>query len=311
MLFRRRMTPVVKTIIVVNFAVYMLQVLTSNLISNNFLEHNFSLHYISLLYEYKFWQLFTYMFLHGGFWHILFNMLALFFIGCEIEREWGARHFLRYYLATGVGAGIFVFMVDFLYVFIVPDGINNLGYTLGASGAIFGLLLAYSLLYGDRRITLLLFFIIPINVKAKNLLVICLGFSFLLSLFFGSDVKISNSGHIGGVVFGFLYFLIYRNNETYFYCVYSIKQGWENLKSALFSSNVKTVKNKPFSSRFNRGAFKFQDKIDETKMSESEIESKIDDLLDKISLLGIKGLTEGEKSFLQRVSHLYRHKFPK
>ena len=307
----QRVTPVVKSIIVINFAVYLLQILTANLISSGFLEYNFSLHYISVLYEYKFWQLFTYMFLHGGFWHILFNMLALFFIGCEIEREWGSRHFLRYYLATGVGAGIFIFIVDFFYVLFFTDGISSLGYTLGASGAIFGLLLAYSLLYSDRRITLLLLFIIPVNIKAKNLLIICLGFSFLLPFFFGSSVKISNSGHIGGVVFGFLYFLIYRNNETYFYCVYGIKQGWQKFKQALFPAKVKSVKKNPFSSPFNRGAFKFQDKIDETKMSESEIEDKIDDLLDKISLLGIKGLTEGEKSFLQRVSHLYRHKFPK
>ena len=302
----------VKSIMIINVIVYLLQILGTNLISRGFLEYNFSLHYISILYEYKFWQVFTYMFLHGGFWHILFNMLALFFIGCEIEREWGSRHFLRYYLATGVGAGIFIFAVDSFYVLISPESIANLGYTLGASGAIFGLLLAYSLLYNERRITLLLFFIIPVTIKAKNLLVVCLGLSFLLPFLFGSDVRISNSGHIGGVLAGFVYFLIYRNNSTYFYCVHTMKQGWQKIKGAFSSSNVRIVKNQQRpSTPFNKSSFRFQDKIDETKMSESEIESKIDDLLDKISLLGLKGLTEGEKSFLQRVSHLYRHKFPK
>ncbi len=309
MFFYQRITPAVKALLVVNVAIYLVQVISSITIANNFLEFNFALHYLSVLYEYKFWQIFTYMFLHGGLWHLLFNMLALYFLGSEIEREWGTKHFLRYYLATGVGAGIIIFLFDSAIVLINPALISNLGYTLGASGAIFGLLLAYSLLFSERRITLLLFFILPVNIKAKNLLLLSLGISFLFPLLF-AGMRISNIGHVGGVLSGFLYFFFYRKNQTYFYCIYAIKEGWEKFKKLLFPAKIKKVDPTSGGVKFNRN-FSYSEKIDETKMSSYEIEEKIDQLLDKISLRGLKGLTEEEKKFLERVSHLYKHKFPK
>ncbi len=317
MFYYQRMTPVVKTIIVVNIIVFLLQKISSVFVSNGFLELNFSIHYLSIVYEYKVWQLVTYMFLHGDFWHILFNMLALYFLGCEVEREWGSKHFLRFYLSTGVGAGLVIFALDSFLVFLNPDNISSLGYTLGASGAIFGLLLAYSLLYSERRVTLLLFFIIPVNMKAKNLLFFSLGISFLLPIIFG--VNVSNSGHVGGVLSGIIYFLVYRKDQTYFYCLYMLNQWWQNSKNFLFPPKLKSF-NKKFDSngsgKHNRHSrhgdhFSHRQKLDETQMTEAEIESKIDELLDKISVSGLRGLSEEEKGFLERVSKLYRYKFPK
>src|SRR5262249_37094425 len=99
------------------------------------------------------WQLVTYLFLHDGFFHILFNMLALWMFGCELERTWGYRRFLFYYFLTGIGAGLTVVSINH----------NSLGATVGASGAIYGILMAYGMLFPDRMI--LLWFVVPIAAK--------------------------------------------------------------------------------------------------------------------------------------------------
>ena len=104
------------------------------------------------------WQLATYLFLHGGFGHIIWNMLALWMFGADIESVWGTRRFLQFYFFCGIGAGICVVLANFL----LPWG-NPLVPTIGSSGAIFGILLAYAMMYPDR--TILWGFLIPIKVK--------------------------------------------------------------------------------------------------------------------------------------------------
>jgi membrane associated rhomboid family serine protease len=157
--------------------------------------------------KYYFWQLFTYMFLHGGITHLLFNMLSLFMFGCEMERHWGSRRFFRYYLITGVGAG--------LCVFLIPS--NYFIYTLGASGAIYGVLLAYGLTFPDRIIYLYMLFPIP----AKYFVMIMGGIVFLSTLS-SANTGVSNIAHLGGMVIGFLYLrgksgnLIYQLKDAYF-----------------------------------------------------------------------------------------------
>ncbi len=136
------------------------------------------------------WQFVTYLFLHGGLFHLLFNMFALWMFGSELERAWGARRFLNYYLVAGIGAGLTVVLVN-------P---NSLAATLGASGAIYGVLLAYGLLYPNRMI--LVYFFIP--VPAKYFVMIIGAIAFLSSLSSPGD-GISHLAHLGGLVFGFLY----------------------------------------------------------------------------------------------------------
>lgn len=136
------------------------------------------------------WQPVTYLFLHGGFFHIIFNMFALWMFGSDLERQWGGRQFLFYYFLTGVGAGL-------VNVILEP---NSQLPTIGCSGAIYGLLLAYGLLFPDRPI--LYAFIIP--MKAKWFVVLMGGIEFLASLSEpGSGV--SHLAHLGGMLFGFLY----------------------------------------------------------------------------------------------------------
>lgn len=138
------------------------------------------------------WQLFTYMFLHGGFGHILFNMLSLWWFGADLERDWGTRRFLRYYFVCGVGAGLCDVALNAFM------GTWNTR-TIGASGAIFGLLLAFGMLYPNRIIYL--YFLFPI--KAKYLVMIFGAIAFLGSLQVNSGI--SHISHLGGMIFGYLY----------------------------------------------------------------------------------------------------------
>jgi membrane associated rhomboid family serine protease len=138
------------------------------------------------------WQIVTYLFLHGGFGHILFNMLALWMFGLDLEREWGTRQFLKYYFYCGIAAGVCVIASGLLF--------GQMGArTIGSSGAIFGLLLAFGVLYPDR--TVLMSFLFPI--KAKYFVMIIGVIAFMSS--FRVNTGISDIAHLGGLVFGYIY----------------------------------------------------------------------------------------------------------
>lgn len=136
------------------------------------------------------WQAVTYLFLHGGWLHIIFNLFAVWMFGSELESRWGARHFLFYFFLTGIGAGVFD-------VLLQPSRFVP---TIGCSGAVYGLLLAYGVLFPDRPI--FLWFILP--VKAKWFVVIFGGIEFYLSLAQPGSPT-SHVAHLGGMLFGYLY----------------------------------------------------------------------------------------------------------
>ncbi|MBM3745779.1 MAG: rhomboid family intramembrane serine protease [Acidobacteria bacterium] len=138
------------------------------------------------------WQPVTYLFLHGGFWHILINMLTLWMFGMDLERDWGTRRFLEYFFLCGVGAGVCVIVASALF--------GGMGIrTIGASGAVYGLLLAFGLLYPNRVV--LFSFLFPI--KAKYFVMIIGAIAFMSSFSTGSGV--SHIAHLGGMIFGYLY----------------------------------------------------------------------------------------------------------
>jgi membrane associated rhomboid family serine protease len=147
----------------------------------------FVLHYGML------WQLVTYMFLHGGVWHLVFNMLALWMFGADLERDWGTRLFLKYYFLCGIAAGLCVVLVSL----VRPS--EAAFPTLGASGAIYGLLLAYGVLYADRIILFMLLF----PMKAKYAVMIWGAIAFLG--FWTPGTGVSHVAHLGGMLFGYLY----------------------------------------------------------------------------------------------------------
>jgi membrane associated rhomboid family serine protease len=139
------------------------------------------------------WQLATYMFLHGGFFHILWNMLSLWMFGVELERTWGTRQFLKYYFFCGVGAGLCVVAGNYW----LGDPRTP---TIGSSGAIYGILMAYAILFPDRQI--LFSFLFPIKVKYFVMIIGAIAF---LNTFKSINSGVSDVAHLGGLAFGLLF----------------------------------------------------------------------------------------------------------
>ena len=140
------------------------------------------------------WQLATYLFLHGGAAHILLNMLGIWMFGVELERMWGTEFFLRYYAVTGIGAALTTIVVALLPFAVTAQTYTTV--TVGASGALFGILLAFALYFPERPILLAMLFPIP----AKYFVVIIGALSY-----FSSPGGVAHAAHLGGVVFGYLY----------------------------------------------------------------------------------------------------------
>jgi membrane associated rhomboid family serine protease len=188
------LTPVVKRLIIITTAAFAVTYIPQQIFGWSAPYAWLALQPYDVLHRLYVWELASYLFLHWGFFHILFNMFALWMFGSDLESLWGARKFLYYYFLTGIGAGIF----DVLLSTVFPGSTGAA--TVGASGAIYGLLLAYGMLFPDRPIYLYL--IIPI--KAKWFVVI-MGVIELVSSFGTPGSGISHVAHLGGMLFGFLY----------------------------------------------------------------------------------------------------------
>jgi membrane associated rhomboid family serine protease len=185
----------VKWLLISNVAVWLVYFFAVRMESGQF----FSLLALSpraVLGHFAIWQLVTYLFLHDpyGFGHILFNMLTLWMFGMDLERDWGTKQFLKYYFLCGIGAGICDVLAN--------AAVGNLDTrTIGASGAIYGLLLAFGMLYPDR--TVLMSFLFPI--KAKYFVMIMGAIAFLSSIGSTGTSRVSNVAHLGGMIFGYIY----------------------------------------------------------------------------------------------------------
>jgi len=185
------MTPAVKALLIANVAIFVITFFMPPLLLT------FGLRPADIFEKGAIWQLVTYMFLHGGVGHILFNMLFLWFIGVELERMWGTTFFTKYYFICGLGAGL----TQILLGFVPLSFAANFYYqsTIGASGAIFGLLLAYALYFPHRPI--LMFFLFP--VPARYLVMIYAGIELLYAL--GGGGGVAHTAHLGGLATGYLY----------------------------------------------------------------------------------------------------------
>ena len=144
------------------------------------------------------WQPITYMFLHGGIFHLLFNMLALWMFGVELERMWGSRFFTKYYFVCGAGAALTTMVLAFTPLPFADEVYSAL--TIGASGAVYGILLAYALYFPNRPIYMYLVFPIP----AKYFVMI-MGAISLLSSMGGPGGGVAHTTHLGGLIAGYLY----------------------------------------------------------------------------------------------------------
>jgi membrane associated rhomboid family serine protease len=182
------LTPVIKKLLIIMAAVFFLQTLVSHQITI----------YLGLVpylvwTHYFVWQLFTYIFLHGGLSHLLFNLLALWMFGGELENTWGSRRFTQYFFLCGIGAGI----CTVLFTPRLYQGIP----VIGGSGAIYGLLLAFGWLFPNRLIYIYFLFPIP----AKYFVIIFGLIEFFSSIGGRSGGGVAHLTHLGGLLFGLIY----------------------------------------------------------------------------------------------------------
>ena len=191
-----------KSLIVANVAMFLLTMFAEALLPVLGLVPSYVVHRLWV------WQLATYMFLHGGLFHILFNMLALWMFGTELEHMWGTRFFLKYYFVTGIGAGVLTTLFSLL-----PFGFaQSLQHSIvvGASGAIYGLLLAYALYFPNRPIYM--YFVFPIPAKIFVLIMGAIAFYSSMSEGGGG---VANATHLGGLLVGYLYLKSARRGGRY------------------------------------------------------------------------------------------------
>jgi membrane associated rhomboid family serine protease len=189
------MTPAVRAIVFANIGAFVITFFAPSLVVGLF-----GLTPVAVVTQLQVWRLVTYLFIHDptGFAHILFNMLALWMFGVDLERRWGTRGFVRYYAITGVGAGLATVAISLL-PFDATRGIYT-AVTIGASGAIYGLLLAWALLFPHRQILFMFIFPLPARVAA-----ILMGAMSFFSAISGSNGSVAEATHLAGLVIGWIY----------------------------------------------------------------------------------------------------------
>lgn len=275
---------VVKNLLIIN-GIFFLATIAMDMAWHLDLSQYLGLHYIGAS-DFRPYQFVTYMFMHGNFAHLFFNMFALWMFGNAIENAWGPKRFLIFYFVCGIGAGITQELVQFIQLHDIVQNYNyvklnhhsipvdeylNMLTTVGASGAVYGILLAFGMMWPNSRIYL--YFLIPIKTKW---FVLIYG---LLELFsgFSSVDNVAHFAHVGGMLFGLLLILYWKNKSN----------GGSRFKI-----------------RFNKkssGDSRQRSDWDYNKERRDE-DRRTDEILDKISKGGYDSLTEEEKEFLFKQS---------
>ncbi|MEO8294238.1 MAG: rhomboid family intramembrane serine protease [Gemmatimonadota bacterium] len=222
------------------------------------------------------WTFVTYMFIHGGLFHLLGNMVGLYFFGTAVEHRMGSRSFLLYYLYCGVGAAVFSL------------GLSSLGYNtpfLGSSGAVLGVALAFAMFWPDAEI---LVFPIPIPIKARTLVIVITGVSTFFGLIFRNSPvgNVAHLAHLGGILAGYIFFRV---------------QAFSQRVPATPPRQVERVVMVQSSSR------EIDQQVAGTSRGEGRttidpLTVELDRVLDKINEKGISSLTVDERRFLDEVA---------
>ncbi len=232
--------PVVKNLLIINGLFFLATLVLSSSVHYD-LVGLFGLHY-PLSQKFGVWQFITYMFMHAGFAHILFNMFALWMFGNTLENVWGSRRFLNYYLITGIGAGLVQVLVAYIRISTLEAALSpqnvqlvySEGYevlqrgmnysdaamaslnlivntpTIGASGAVFGILLAFGMMFPNSLIYV--YFAIP--VKAKYFVMIYGGIELYSGIANSAGDNVAHFAHLGGMIFGFLLIQFWKKKGT-------------------------------------------------------------------------------------------------
>lgn len=259
----RRMTKVVRFLLISTSAAFVVQLGLDGLTGGDF-GRLLGLSVVGMKQGHV-WQLVTYLFVHGGFWHLFLNMLGLYFLGPETERAMGSTRFLILYLVSGVlgGVGWLFFSNDPR----VP--------CVGASGALFGVIGAFAALFPDRPVTVLVFYVLPVTMKAWALAV-TLGVMELVFLLTSFGGNIAYAAHLAGGIAGYVYTLAaFRGRRL----------PWSAAGGGAWIQSLRRIWERPGVS-----------------------EEKLDRVLDKIASQGINSLTRGERELLARASREKRER---
>ncbi|MEA2077296.1 MAG: rhomboid family intramembrane serine protease [Candidatus Marinimicrobia bacterium] len=259
---RRKLTPGIRVLIISNIAIFLLGLMLPQL--NKYLVVYGGLVPELFTKNFFLWQPLTYMFLHGSFTHVLFNMFALWMFGTELERQWGTKFFLKYYFISGIGAGIFSAIIQ-------PASPIPI---IGASGAIYGLLLAFALMYPNRVVYLN--FLIPI--KVKYFVMIFAGIELFASIAGGGD-GIAHITHLSGMIFGYLFLLWNQSRQ---------KKAPRKKVTFHWGSKTRDFTKKP------------------PKNTPRSEEKELEDLLTKITDKGYGFLSEEEKERLLELTDKFK-----
>ncbi|RLD41418.1 MAG: rhomboid family intramembrane serine protease [Bacteroidetes bacterium] len=232
--------PVVKNLLIINALFFLAMIVLDSSFQYD-LGPLFALHYPGS-HDFGVWQFVTYMFMHGGFYHILLNMFALWMFGNTLENVWGGKRFLNYYLITGIGAGLVQVMVAYIRIAALKTGLSpedlqliyTEGYdvlqrgmnyqneamaainiiintqTVGASGAVFGILLAFGMMFPNSVIYI--YFAIPI--KAKYFVMLYGAFELYSGIANSTGDDVAHFAHLGGMVFGFFLIQYWKKKGT-------------------------------------------------------------------------------------------------
>lgn len=315
----KQIPPFTRSLLLINVICYLLQLLFER--SGIDLVALFGLHFAKASDFYLF-QLLTYMFLHGSFSHLFFNMFSLWMFGGIIERSLGSRRFLTYYLICGIGAGLCqelwqlgAYYMEGMNGYKLVDIGNDLSIpmdlflnrwtTIGASGACYGVLLAFGMLYPNERIVLL---IPPIPIKAKYFVA---GYAAIeLYSAYASNDNIAHFAHLGGMLFGFLLLRYWRRANERRQAAWQNSWGTAPQKPSL-AQRVKNWWGNIFQN--SRPARPGNARHTATRQSDYEYnmnrhaeeqrrEARMDEILEKIKKSGYENLTEDEKRELFRLS---------
>ena len=265
----------VKTLLIANAVVFVVTTLLGPV--GNALMYLFGLVPDLTLFRLHIWQPFTYMFLHGSVGHIFFNMFALWMFGSELEQNWGSRDFFVYYVICGMGGALLVIVTAYMG-FTSPGSV-----TIGASGAVFGLLVAYGLMWPDRMI--FIFGILP--MKALHFVIVFGAMDLLGGLRGGGHI--AYFAHVGGGVTGFLY----------------LKYGWrlmvhfEAMRKRSGRGKFTVVQGGNPDGQAGRGSR-------DNEVSHPDRDEEVDRILDKIARDGMDSLTARERTILDRASNRKR-----
>jgi membrane associated rhomboid family serine protease len=297
----RNIPIVTRNLLIINTLVFLVTLMYGKDASGEYLLNNtLGLHFF-LAKDFHIYQLLTYMFMHGGWTHLLFNMFALWMFGCVVERTWGPKKFIFYYISCGLGAGLMQelmqygnYMIENLSAYeyvnlgqygrIAMGDYLNMWTTVGASGAIYGILLAFGMIYPEERIFI---FPIPIPIKAKWFVLFYAGLELFLA-FSSSGDGVAHVAHLGGMLFGYLMIRYWKKHPGNDYSYSRGHQFFDNMHS-----------------KWEDYSHRKDDKDDVNSESDWDYNARkqreqeeIDRILDKIRRSGYESLTKEEKQKL-------------